>query len=306
MALTDLFSKRQRRAQATTPDVYRYDVLPTQLRVQIVQILRDALGEDSTFMESQSDEAYTVLHDSLAREFGVFQLGKRQTAQQKVFQFILDHGNVEQVLDAVELGFHSVEELGSDPGYVARARPKQTPAKAIDELNARFKEHAVGYQFESGCIVRTDSSFLHAELINPAFSLLSDPRYAGAEKEFQNAHEHYRHGRNEESIAESLKAMESTLKTICSIRRWRYQDSDTVKVLLDIVFECGLVSAALQSEFSALRSILESGLPTIRNKQSGHGSGTAPRTVPIEVAAYALHLAAANILFLARAENTLP
>jgi len=61
----------------------------------------------------------------------------------------------------------------------------------------------------------------------------------------------------------------------------------------------------LQSEFSGLRSALESGVPTARNRVSGHGSGAAPRSVPPYFAAYLLHMTAAAIVFLTNAERDL-
>ncbi|NJL59598.1 MAG: hypothetical protein HC887_08105 [Desulfobacteraceae bacterium] len=49
---------------------------------------------------------------------------------------------------------------------------KCTPDDAIDELNSRFKEHGVGYQYESGELIRVDSQFLHAEAVKPTLNLL--------------------------------------------------------------------------------------------------------------------------------------
>jgi hypothetical protein len=46
MGITDLFSKRQRRLNGEIPDVYIYDIFPKPLKVQIIHIIRDALGDD--------------------------------------------------------------------------------------------------------------------------------------------------------------------------------------------------------------------------------------------------------------------
>jgi hypothetical protein len=50
---------------------------------------------------------------------------------------------------------------------------------------------------------------------------------------------------------------------------------------------------------------LESGIPTVRNKTSGHGQGASYSQIPAHLAAYALHLSAANILFLSASETKL-
>ena len=56
----------------------------------------------------------------------------------------------------------------------------------------------------------------------------------------------------------------------------------------------------------ALRSVLESGLPTVRNKTkgSGHGQGKELINIPGHLAAYALHLAASNIVLLVEAHKS--
>ena len=54
------------------------------------------------------------------------------------------------------------------------------------------------------------------------------------------------------------------------------------------------------------RSMLESSVPTGRNKLSGHGQGSTPTTVPDYLVAYMLHMTASTIVFLAEAELSLP
>jgi hypothetical protein len=54
-----------------------------------------------------------------------------------------------------------------------------------------------------------------------------------------------------------------------------------------------------------LRAALESGVPTIRNTSSGHGQGPVPVELPEHFAAHALHLLAANVVFLIEAEKAL-
>ena len=114
---------------------------------------------------------------------------------------------------------------------------------------------------------------------------------------------HYKRGM---TSADCLKAFESTLKCICDRRRWGYKPTDTAKALLNVVFEKGLVPAFLQSHFTSLRSSLEAGVPTVRNKLGGHGQGGTPVAVPDSLAAYALHLSATNIVLLVQLENEMP
>jgi hypothetical protein len=50
---------------------------------------------------------------------------------------------------------------------------------------------------------------------------------------------------------------------------------------------------------------MESGLPTVRNKTSGHGQGPTPIELPAHFVAYSLHLTASNIVFLVEAHKAL-
>jgi hypothetical protein len=68
--------------------------------------------------------------------------------------------------------------------------------------------------------------------------------------------------------------------------------------LLEIVFANHLVPAYLQNQFTSVRSALESGVPTVRNKTSGHGQGAAPTVVPAHMTRFVLNLTATNIVFL--------
>jgi tetratricopeptide (TPR) repeat protein len=305
MAILDLFSKRQRRGRGEVSDVYSYSEVPPPLRVQIVHVVRDALGQDS-YGQPLATNAYRFLHDTLAREYGLFTLtNERDEPEESLFNFFLKTSDYERALDVIELTFRYIERVASENDYRYFAKPRVTSTAAIEELNDRFREHAVGYQYEGGELIRVDSQFLHAEAVKPALALLADARYQAADEEFRRAHEHYRHDRFEEAMTDCLKAIESALKTICLHQKWPCQPTDTAKRLFDIVFERGLIPLYLQSEFSALRATLEGGVPTVRNKQAAHGQGPQGRVIPRHLAAYVLQLTGASILLLVEAENAL-
>ncbi|WP_250471898.1 STM4504/CBY_0614 family protein [Caballeronia sp. GAFFF1] len=305
MVSFNLFSKRQKRARGEMPDVYVYDSLPRELRVQIVQIIEDAFGQD-TFHSSHATDAYEFVKRTLCREYGVFELTKNAASDaESVFNFFLWEENIEQALDVIELSFKVVTHISTDQDYKQMTRRRVSPEDAIVELNERFKEHGVGYTFESNEILRIDSQYLHAEAVKPALSVLRGSAFQGANEEFLLAHEHYRHGRHKECLVDALKALESTMKSIAKQRRWATKPGDTAKALIAACFSNGLLPPYLESQFAALRTLLESGLPTVRNKLGGHGQGTDPLTVPAYFARYALNLTATSILFLVEANAAL-
>lgn len=299
MGVFDLFSKRQKRARGEMPDVYVYDDLPQTLRVQIVHIIGDAFGTDN-YGSDHAAEAYEFVNQSLCREYGLFELVKHpRSDKESVFNFFLQEKSVERALDVVELCFRIIQiHIADDQSYQYHTKRKIDTDGAAAELNERFKEHGVGYQFESGEIIRVDSQFLHAEAVKPTLAVLRDKSFKGANEEFLKAHEHYRHGRYKESLVDALKAFESTMKTICNLRGWPTQPTDTAKNLIATCINNGLFPAYFDSQFSSIRSLLESGVPTVRNKNGGHGQGAAPVTVPEYLARYTLNLTATTILFM--------
>ena len=116
---------------------------------------------------------------------------------------------------------------------------------------------------------------------------------------------HLRSGRTEDAITWSEKAVESTMKAGCDRRRWRYKPTDAAKQLIGVVLANNLVPSSLQTQFTSFAQLLESGAPTVRNKFGGHGQGSVPVTVPEYLAAYAVNLAASNIVLLISAEKAL-
>ena len=304
MGITDIFSKRQRRLRGEFPDVYQYTDLPTTFRRQVVYILRDIFGDSKEYNEA--GEYYRAIHDILAREFGVFKLYDHSTnPQDMVSNFLLSATEIDDVLSVIELSLRIAPLARRDANYYYVESLQMTVNDAIVELNQRFLEHGIGYQFESDEIVRIDSEFIHQEAVRPALQILGEKHYAGANAEFRKAHNHYRKQRYGEAVNECLKALESTLKVICKKRQWFFQETATVQPLLQIVFEKELVPNYLQSKFSGLRSILESGVPTIRNREGGHGAGAEPRNIPQHLAAYVLHLTASAIVFLSQCDEKL-
>jgi hypothetical protein len=221
-----------------------------------------------------------------------------------VFKFFLQEEVIERALDVVELCFKIINtSIPGNDSYKYNTDRKLNAEEAVAELNERFKEHGIGYQFESDELIRLDSDFLHAEAIKPTLMILRGKDFKGANEEFLLAHEHYRHGRHKECLVDALKAFESTMKAICKIRRWPSQPNDTAKTLISTCLDQGLLPSYLESQLGSLRSLLESGVPTVRNKHGGHGQGPDPTVVPEYLARYALNLTATSILFLVEAHT---
>ena len=165
----------------------------------------------------------------------------------------------------------------------------------------RFKQHNLGYEFINGEVIRKDNELIHQEIVKPALKLLNDNNFAGAEQEFLDAFDHRRKGENKDAILDALKAFESTMKTICDRLGYTYDPAkSTAKDLISILETNNFYPSYMNNHMTSLRTSLESGLPTLRNKNAGHGQGPSVVNVSDEFTEYALNLAATNIVLLVK------
>jgi hypothetical protein len=307
MTIYKTFANRNR----PRPDKLVYDELPEDLREHCVRVLREGLGSHT--------EVLDVIDSILKRETPTpsFASVRRRREDDydddtRFFEDAIVYGDFFEAMSAIEVAafFINTETRKLDPAYRSIYRVKTDPDHALEELNGRFVQAGVGYQFskEQGRLVRIDSAFMHAEVTAPATALLMEKGFEGAAQEFQKAHEHYRlmaqdPEAGKDAVAWAVKAVESTAKAIMDARGWTYGNGDTIVPLLDKLFSNGLVPTELQSLFGGLRSALTSGLPTIGNRQARHGQGAAPKPIEEHMVTLGMHLAASAIRFLVEAHK---
>lgn len=310
MAVVDLFSKRLARERGEVPDVYQYEEVPEKLRVQVVHIASRTLGtpKEPRLGRPNGDYVYRRIAEKLRNEHGMLALaeGPFKTAHDEFVRFLVESCSHAQVLDAIELLALEIVDLPSPFLSDYEYDDRKASNEGIQELNTRFLENGVGYQFENGQLVRIHSQFVHAEVVKPALLLLHEGDFKGAEAEFLKAHEHYRHGRHEEALTDCGKAFESTMKTICERQGWEFDPKRAkASYLLDRCLDNELVPRMWQDQLTSLAKLLRSSVPTPRNNLSAHGAGSEPRQVPAYIVSYALHMAASAIVFLVEAERGL-
>ncbi|MGG4675619.1 STM4504/CBY_0614 family protein [Providencia sp. Me1] len=303
MARHELFSQRQKKLRGETSDVYQYKSIPTNFRVQVIQIMIDTIGSISAYRNTERD-IYKYILKTLCKEYGQFEASiSGAEPLSKLKNMFLYEQNTERCLDFIELTFQVIN------GYVTEyyndfEKSIQPPDDAIDELNYRFKEAEIGYQFENGEIIRIDSQIMHSDVVKPVINLLSSNNYYnGANEEYLSAHKHYRHKRYKECLTDCCKSFESMLKAIHEMNNWEYKKTDTASKLIKSCFDNELIPSYTQSQFTSLKTMLESGVPTIRNNMSGHGQGTESKEVNKELVSYMVHLTATNLLFLADSQK---
>jgi len=148
MAIMDLFSKRGKPAPAQ--DVLTYDALPSELRVQIVHIWRDGLGDrrSDRYHQSYSAQLWEMIKHAICREHGVFGLALHKRGFEAAVEWFMEPSrSVDKLLDLVELSFKIMDSVVREQWFSSERRNSAImtpPDDAITELNERFLEHAVG------------------------------------------------------------------------------------------------------------------------------------------------------------------
>jgi hypothetical protein len=299
--MAKLFSKRNRperdRLREDIPELVRSRILTA-----LDQMHEMGFGFDFGYMVEEVEKL-------LKREYGglvVPKLSHHQTRSPAISHFFACEDML--ALDFIEACFHVFHNPGQ-PG--------------VDAINNIFEDEGIAYyltpyvetiiekpglmlgrpmgrtlEIQRPEIIKRESEFIQKETTVPVLTLLSDVRYKGANEEFLQAHKHYRDGDYKAVLNECLKAFESVMKIICGAKGWTFNATDTAKTLIKTCLDNNLVPTFSDQQLTSLRTLLESGVPTVRNKRGGHGQGNQPTDVPQGLARYALNITAATILLL--------
>lgn len=109
-------------------------------------------------------------------------------------------------------------------------------------------------------------------MIKSALKLLFEEGFDGAEEEFRKAVEYRKRGCNKNAILEIGKSFESMMKIICDKKNYAYDKAkDTAKKLIEILEANNFYPSYMASHMTSLRTTLETDLPVVKNKTSGHG-----------------------------------
>ena len=140
-------------------------------------------------------------------------------------------------------------------------------------------------------IIRRENDVIHSYAIDPTLTLLTQPHFKIANKEFLGALEDYRKGQYGDCVTKCGSAFESVMKVVCNRRRWQYEQTDAASSLMAKI----LPNTKLPSFFKEPLTLIA----TARNRlSSSHGGGTQQRIVPKHVASFVVNSTAAAILLI--------
>ena len=303
----ETFKRRKQLAEKQgAADVYVYDNIPYHLKHQILTAVLEGLGpyggpSQFAFHSSPNANKHWELVDRVCRkEIEVYLKYLRVSNLNSRFNQAF--GGAEDVDDALSLLEVVCVLLSKVKDRHAQETEQRgavmTAQNALDEINERFKQHGVGYQFENASIIRVNSEFTHSSIIKPALTLVQNKIFRKVNEDFITSHRHYRSGEHKDAVTSANRAFESMLKAICDAKGWIYKPGDRATELVSIVRREGLFRLNFDKSFDTYIAMMKSGLPAVRNDAGGHGEGLGSAAVTAEVAQFAINMTATNIVFL--------
>ena len=217
----ELYSQRIKN-QTGELDCFKYTPISREMRIQAFYIVAEFIkwASDENRWQGDLTDFWKIIANLLGRELGNLDLihcnddyVSSTTAKSQMETFFYSCRDL-NAIDVIEILFRYLSSFENRVLY-NKAGWKKNIDNLINTLNHRFRQHALGYEFINGYIVRKDNQYIHSEAVKPALQLLHSALFANAEKEFFDACEHRLADRFTECIHLANSAFESVLKIIC-------------------------------------------------------------------------------------------
>ncbi len=281
-------------------DVYEYSVFPEKFINQSFFIIYDFINLYQDDFHIRPDKIWNDIYDIFIRQIGAISLDgfySNDSYSRRIEYYFRNH-NGDELLNLIDLCFVYFDKILRNHPPTGHYDISNILDESISELNYRFRQYGLGYEFTNGELIKKTNEIIHSEIIKPALKLLHDEKFKGAEDEFLLAFSNYKDGKNKDAILYAQKAFESSMKTICKRKKYPYEENDNAKKLIEILRLNNFYPEYLTKQLVLLSDLLLTGLPKMRNEEAGHGQGDEIRNVENNYVEYAIHLAATNIVFL--------
>jgi hypothetical protein len=309
----ELFSQRKAKLAGKYPPKPTKATFSARLRDALFLTIRSCIGsydESHNYVSgSYAGNDYWKYIDrelfTKSDEYHDLKQSVGENASQRLYRFFRSSSDA-GLLDALDIASQlisaAVDNLhrSTDAYDQSRFGVSLSSSDALAQMDQLLRTNGTVYRVVGGKVVISTDDFTHEEAVAPALEALSQPGFASARAEFHSALAHYREGDFADALTKANHAFESTMKIIASKMGWPFNENDTASKLVKVMIDNGLCPPMRQSALTGLRTMLESDVPTLRNKtpSAGHGAGTKTPSVPAPIATYAIVASAANIRLL--------
>ncbi|MFZ2456779.1 MAG: abortive infection family protein [Candidatus Altiarchaeia archaeon] len=296
----NLFSIEKRRKEGKT-DFYTYDTIPVETRRKIFYLIRKIFDVHPGY------SFWFDLRTKIVQQYGILELynNENETRDEAIHYYMVTC-EVDHFLDCIQLCLYLGQEnlsksrinlLGAST-YVSSFKDVTA---FIQDTNDIFQLDKIGYEIirtdYDFLIVRTDSKYLHQEVVKNALNLLEGKGFEAPLMEFEKALGHYTKKNYPEAITYANSSFESVMKVILS-----KDTGDATQLIKDLMAHKRNGQPFLPPYYESLgvqlKNLLQC-LPVTRNeKGADHGKGLKEVVVDKSYAEFAIHLSGTFIVFL--------
>lgn len=266
------------------------DEAPKEFRQQLVYAIKDAatwiVGADWQ-VRNVNRHLINRITDHLRAEYGLPYLAiPTDENGADLAAFILDRATTPQVMDVIDAVIEVFRAEGRTPELFSYAADGL--ARFLDTVSRRMRQHKLAFDLVELQVVEKRSEELHQAVVAPTLSLLhARPRFAEAERQYQDALDELADGNWADAVTDASAAVENLLRTILEL------EQGTLADLLGQARKRGLFGEAQSSRVKKVVNGFTA-LADLRNEESdAHGNRTDPATAWL-----AVHWAGALIVYL--------
>jgi hypothetical protein len=280
---------------------YQIDNISESFRLQIYYLMEDTLGKwnyspygPDTLSYPANNKRWDAVEHALLREFGTRQLAGGSFSCERILNFIRKCDPTE-FLKVILVFLALVQKPAMDVDVSFES--------VLGSIHTIFRTHHFEYEIIESAVgpeaIRIDSQYLHEEVIKKTRKLLHDLKFLGPLEEFDEAIEALEKQDTDGAITKANKAFESTMKAISQELKQPVDPPGTASKLITAMINAGVISTNLQSLSDGIRTVLSSGLTTLRNQPgAAHGAGRDPKEIERSYAQFAMNLCGSYIVFL--------
>ena len=183
-------------------DVYEYNKFPEEFINQSFYIIMDFIDLYKGNYPISSEKIWKEIYDIFVRQIGVISLegyNSYDSHAPRVERYYRTHNGNDllNLIDLIFVYFDCILRKNHPHSYY---NISEILDNSISELNYRFKQYGLGYEFTNGELIKKTNEIIHSEIIQPALKLLHDEKFKGAEDEFLLAFSNYKDGKNKDAI----------------------------------------------------------------------------------------------------------
>lgn len=317
----ELYSERM---FPTKNDVLEYEIIYRKARVQVYQ---ETIKIFNRYLDQWNEGIRSAIFErcikNLKRRHGVLdtdELLSEYALEEMMYNNKLKNSN--DIRSQPEFEFYTLLIYADDDhllfldliellSYYSEMRLDESVSNILDKLiNEVFHNNGIGYEIIENKIIHKGNDIVHKEIIRPSLQFLSDLRFKNANDEMLKAFYEFKRNEYRNAIQNASNAFESTMKIIIEINNWHLsngepgnKDLDLKKAPASLLISTIKKNSVVEGEgfnnlaLKGLNDLLQS-LSTLRNNHTGHGKGSERIKTYKQHCEFALHTAAANILYL--------